>query len=125
MREIQKTFAEEFERVLVESDTSVRRLARLTGISRRTLENWLYRHSTGPRYVEPVLQIARVLQLPPVDTDRLLLSAGHPSLTRLRQKKQLQPDILLEWQLPPDTLKRAEAFRAGARAAVVTANALE
>jgi predicted ATPase len=105
MRAGQKTFAEEFERVLVESDTSVRRLARLTGISRRTMENWLYRHSTGPRYVEPVLEIARVLQLPAVDTDRLLLSAGHPSLTRLRQKKQLQPDILLEWQLPPDTQK--------------------
>ncbi|MFN2293019.1 MAG: ATP-binding protein [Candidatus Promineifilaceae bacterium] len=105
MRASQKTFAEEFERVLVESDTSVRRLARLSGVSRRTLENWLYRHTIRPRYPDPILQVARALQLPAVDIDRLLLSAGHPSLTRLRQNKQLQPDVLLEWQLPPDTHK--------------------
>lgn len=102
MRAGQKTFAEEFERVLVESDTSVRRLARLTGISRRTYENWLYGNTLRPRYIDQILQVARALQLQAVDTDRLLLSAGYPTLTRLRQNKQLQPDILLEWQLPPD-----------------------
>ena len=105
MRAERRTFAEEFERVLVESDTSVRRLARLSGVPRRTLENWLYRYSTGPRYVDPILQVARALQLPAVDTDRLLLTAGHPSLARLRRSKQLPPGLLLEWQLPPDAQK--------------------
>ncbi len=105
MRALQKTFAEEFERVLVESDTSVGRLSRLSGISRRTLENWLYGNTLRPRYVDQILHVARALQLHAVDTDRLLLSAGHPTLTRLRQKKQLKADILLEWQLPPDTQK--------------------
>jgi predicted ATPase/transcriptional regulator with XRE-family HTH domain len=103
MRALQKTFAEEFERVLVESDTSVRRLARLTGISRRTFENWLYGNTLRPRFIDQILHAARALQLNAVDTDRLLLSAGHPTLTRLRQNKQIQADILLEWQLPPDT----------------------
>jgi predicted ATPase len=105
MRTLQKTFAEEFERILVESDTSVGRLSRLSGISRRTLENWLYGNTLRPRYVDQILHVARALQLHAVDTDRLLLSAGHPTLTQLRQKKQLKADILLEWQLPPDTQK--------------------
>ena len=105
MRAVQKTFAEEFERILVESDTSVGRLARLSGISKRTLENWLYGNTLRPRNVDQILQVARVLHLPAMDIDKLLLSAGHPSLTRLRQKKQLQPDILLAWQLPPDIQK--------------------
>jgi predicted ATPase len=105
MRAVQKTFAEEFDRVLVESDTSVRRLARLSDISRRTLENWLYGYTLRPRYIDQILQVARALKLPAVKTDRLLLSAGYPTLTRLKQKNQLSPDILLEWQLPPDTQK--------------------
>ncbi len=103
MRAVQKTFAEEFEHILVESDTSVRRLSRLSGVSRRTLENWLYRHSALPRYIDPILHIARALQLPAMDTDRLLLAANYPTLTRLRQNRQLPPDILLDWQLPPDS----------------------
>ena len=58
-----KIFAEEFGRILVDSDTSVGRLARLSGISRRTLENWLYGNTLRPRHFEPILQVARVLHL--------------------------------------------------------------
>jgi transcriptional regulator with XRE-family HTH domain len=95
-------FAEEFERVLVDTDTSVGRLARLSGIPRRTLENWLYGNTLHPRHVEPILQIARVLHLPENITDRLLLSAGHPSLSDLRQgEKTLPAEFLRNWQLTP------------------------
>ncbi|MFN2136764.1 MAG: AAA family ATPase, partial [Candidatus Promineifilaceae bacterium] len=86
MRAGQKTFAEEFERVLVESDTSVRRLARLTGISRRTLENWLYGRTSRPRHIEPILDVAQALHLSTQDTDRLLRATEHPTLAQLKQQ---------------------------------------
>ncbi|MFN2140117.1 MAG: hypothetical protein ACK2U5_06535, partial [Candidatus Promineifilaceae bacterium] len=101
----QPSFAEEFERVLIETDTSIRRLSRLSDIPRRTLENWLYGRSQRPRHVEPVLAIANALHLPAHDADRLLMSAGHPSLAELqRQKKSLPPELLEDWQLAPDRL---------------------
>jgi hypothetical protein len=76
--EDQRTFAGELEKILTKTDTSVRRLERLCGISRRTLENWLYGHSQRPRHVEPILKRASALHLPAVDTNRLLLAAGYP-----------------------------------------------
>ncbi|MFN2278239.1 MAG: ATP-binding protein [Candidatus Promineifilaceae bacterium] len=101
----QPSFAEEFERVLIETDTSIRRLSRLSDIPRRTLENWLYGRSQRPRHVEPILTVARALHLPAHDADRLLMSAGHPSLAELqRQKKSLPPELLEDWQLAPDRL---------------------
>ena len=88
MREVQRSFAEEFERVLVESDTSVRRLARLTGISRRTLENWLYGRTSRPRHVDQILDVAQALHLTALDTDRLLQAAEQPTLTQLKQQSE-------------------------------------
>ncbi len=89
----------------METDTSVRRLARLSGVSRRTLENWLYGVTLHPRNIEPILRVAQALKLPAQDTDRLLESAGHPSLSSLKQqKKPLPAELLVDWQLAPDTL---------------------
>lgn len=105
MRDAHQSFAEELERVLVETDTSIRRLARLSGIPRRTLENWLYGDVRRPRYVEPILQMAQVLHLPAHDVDRVLVAAGHPSLNALKQgKKSVKPELLADWQLAPDKL---------------------
>ena len=105
MPEPSRTFAEEFEYVLMETDTSIRRLSRLANIPRRTLENWLYGHTLRPRHVEPVLQIAKALHLPAKDTDRLLVSAGHPTLSDLKQQKKSIPvELMQDWQVAPETL---------------------
>ena len=84
MRAVQKTFAEEFERVLVESDTSVRRLARISGISRRTLENWLYGHTLRPRYLDQILEVVRALRLPPT---------SRPVVLRPKNEQRLWPGV--------------------------------
>ena len=76
----QDSFAEAFERVLNETDTSIRRLSRLSGIPRRTLENWLYGRTQRPRYVEPILKVARALNLPVDDANKLLAAADYPAI---------------------------------------------
>lgn len=102
-REQNHTFAEELDFVLTSTDTSVRRLSRLTGVPRRTLENWLYGRVVHPRAVEPILQVAHALHLPAEDTDRLLQSAGHPPLADLAQQAQsLPPGLLRDWLPAPE-----------------------
>lgn len=116
MQDAQSNFAAEFERVLRESDTSVRRLARLSGVSRRTLENWRYGQTSRPRHVEPILQIARALDLSAAQTDRLLAAAGHPTLDRLRTRGWTCIEELLgSWRLPPNTLHGQRSAALGVR----------
>lgn len=100
-----ESFAEEFEYILTQADTSIRRLSRLSGIPRRTLENWLYGRTERPRQVEPILQVAQTLNLPVQDTDRLLKAAGYPAVAQLQQSKNGVPAKLLrDWQLAPNIL---------------------
>ncbi len=120
MREVERSFADEFERVLVGSDTSIRRLARLTGISRRTLENWLYGRTSRPRHIEPILDVAQALHLSAQDTDRLLQAAGHPTLVQLKKQSERhdnEPVIPLigrsaEWRTVQEALQAALQGRA-------------
>lgn len=104
-RQSQTTFAAEFERVLNETDTSIRRLSRLSGIPRRSLENWLYGRVLRPRDVEPILQIACALHMPSGDANRLLLAAGYPALEELQSAGySLPPELLEDWIVAPNTL---------------------
>ena len=115
MREVQRSFADEFEHVLVESDTSIRRLARLSGVPRRTLENWLYGHTSRPRHIEQIFDVASALHLTPRDTDRLLRAAEHPTLVQLKQQsewRESESSIPLtgrsaEWQKVQQALQTA------------------
>jgi transcriptional regulator with XRE-family HTH domain len=101
----QRSFADELELVLVETDTSIRRLARLSGIPRRSLENWLYGRTPRPRSAEPILHIASTLHLPASETDKLLIAAGYPSLGALiAQDQQIPAQLLADWQLAPNQL---------------------
>ncbi|MFN2140118.1 MAG: ATP-binding protein [Candidatus Promineifilaceae bacterium] len=101
----QPSFAEEFERVLIETDTSIRRLSRLSDIPRRTLENWLYGRSQRPRHVEPILTVARALHLPAGDANRLLAAAGYPTIEELVRDRSVQnPQLLEDWIVAPNTL---------------------
>jgi hypothetical protein len=100
-----ESFAKEFERVLNETDTGVRRLSRLTGIPIRTLENWIYGRVQRPRHIEPILKAAQALHLPANDTDRLLMAAGYPSLAELKQRgNSVAPELLADWQVAPNIL---------------------
>jgi len=76
-------FGDMLGRLLAENHTSVRRLERLSGVSRRTVENWLRGTARRPRQWEPVLRVALALHLSAVQTDALLRAAGHPALVML------------------------------------------
>lgn len=76
-------FAVVFGRILTDIDTSTRRAARLSGVSRRTLENWITGRTARPRDWRPIVKVAKALRLTTAETDRLLNAAGHPPLAQL------------------------------------------
>lgn len=59
-------------------------LAKLSGIPKPTIVNWLEGRVKRPRVVDDLLQIGAVLHLPTQAMSRLLQAAGHPPLTELR-----------------------------------------
>jgi non-specific serine/threonine protein kinase len=96
-------FGDVLGRYLAETHTSVRRLERLSGVSRRTVENWLHGPVRRPRHWEPVLRVAQALHLSAAKTDALLRAAGLPTLAAL-QKSPLtgrQTELLVLWPAPP------------------------
>jgi predicted ATPase len=76
-------------------------LARLTGISVRTIEKWTAEEMRRPRYLLDVLKVARVLLLNAQDTTALLCAAEHPPLAVLQaqicQTDDPQLMSLLSW----------------------------
>ena len=90
-------------RYLTETRTSVRRLEALSGVSRRTMENWLHGPVRRPRHWEPVLRVAHALHLPAADTDALLRAAGLPPLSALRVSglSRAQLELMMRWAAPP------------------------
>lgn len=108
-----EVFAELFGQVLAESHTSIRRLSRLSGVSRRTLENWADGTVRRPRHWEPVLLVARALHLPATKTDALLLAAGQPSVASLVATYAHSPyaHLLTTWKSPD-----GESAKAGSSA---------
>lgn len=95
-------------RYLAETYTSVRRLETLSGVSRRTVENWLHGPVRRPRHWEPVLRVARALHLSATKTDALLQAAGQPTLAVLRKSPltRVQSELLVIW---PPTLAATPA----------------
>lgn len=90
-------------RYLAETYTSVRRLESLSGVSRRTVENWLHGPVRRPRHWEPVLRVARALHLSAAKTDALLQAARLPTLAALRKAHltRVQSELLIMWPAPP------------------------
>ncbi len=101
-----RNLAEELDRLLVETDTSVRSLARQSGVSRRTLENWLSGRTLQPRRAEPLLRVAVALRLTRQETDRLLYAANQPRLNQLQQKGVALPRQLMTPERRADSLPR-------------------
>lgn len=58
-------------------------LASLTGIPKRSIENWLKGHSRRARDWHDVVKLAKALNLSPAETDKLLGAAGHPTIEAL------------------------------------------
>lgn len=100
-------FADVLARFLAESHTSVRRVSSLSGVSRRTIENWLSGRAQRPRDWEPLLKIAGALHLSREQTNELLVAAGlselaEPAAGTSDQRNSGQPGTLVEnWTTLP------------------------
>lgn len=74
-------------------------LARLTGVPKMTIVNWLGGRVKRPRAWQDVAKLARVLHLPASDADTLLRAAGYPSLEKLRHHTEddMEQHLLAFW----------------------------
>lgn len=62
--------------------------ARLAGLPRRTIANWLEGVVQKPRHWQDVVKLARALRLDRTEADELLRAAGYPPLFRLQAQAQ-------------------------------------
>ncbi len=76
-------------------------LARLTGVPKATIVNWLEGRVSRPRSHTDLLQLAATLHLDENETSELLLSAGHPSVAELRSVATQQDNVRLLTLLAP------------------------
>lgn len=81
-----KSFADVFTQTLDKRSTSIRAAARLSKISRRTLENWSAGKVRRPRSWRQLVQLARALRLTADETNQLLTAATHPPLEALNRR---------------------------------------
>ncbi len=77
---------------LQRTHTSVNRLAKLSGIPQRTIANWLNGFIKKPHQWQSLVKVASALHLNPAETDELLLTAEHPSLSELSRTAASRPD---------------------------------
>lgn len=61
-------------------------LARLSGVPKATIVNWLEGRVRRPRGSEDLLRLAAVLHLSAAETSELLQAAGHPTVAELREQ---------------------------------------
>lgn len=77
------TFAEVLNGFITRSRYSSKTLADLSGVSKRTIENWRAAEVTRPRVVDDLLRIAAALRLDAIETTELLQEANHASIEEL------------------------------------------
>ncbi len=75
-------------------------LARLSGIPKATIVNWLEGRVKRPRGSEDLLKLAAILHLEEGEATELLQSAGHPSIAEFREQAR-QDDGALSALLTP------------------------
>ncbi len=83
-------------------------LARLTGVPKATIVNWLEGRVSRPRSYADLLQLAAAMRLDEGEASELLMAAGHPSLAELRSHATQQDDVQL-WTLLAPWLEPAPA----------------
>src|SRR5690606_15688520 len=80
------TFTHVMRECLMRSGYNACQVARLAGLPRRTLSNWLEGGVTKPRNWLDVVKLARALRLPRNEANKLLAAAGYPPLAQLQQQ---------------------------------------
>ncbi|MEM7032273.1 MAG: helix-turn-helix domain-containing protein, partial [Chloroflexota bacterium] len=75
---------------------TVGQLAKLSGLPKRTIANWLAGRVARPRVSHDLLKVAQVLNLNAEEVSKLLETVGHPSLAELKQVAQRDKDDELE-----------------------------
>ena len=80
---------------LVRSGYNACQVARLAGLPRRTLSNWLEGGVTKPRNWLDVVKLARALRLPRNEANELLAAAGYPPLAKLQQQAKNEAEYSL------------------------------
>lgn len=118
MAEKTLAFADVLGRFVTRADYSSRQLARLSGVPRKTIANWLAGQVQRPRYRLPLLKVAQALHLGEADTDSLLRAAGHAItikellvLARNREDKELE-EVLSPWAEVIEKQLRETPFQA-------------
>lgn len=81
------------------SGYNICQVARLSGLPRRTVANWLDGVVTKPRNWLDVVKLARTLRLPFNEANKLLAAAGYPSLAQLQQqaKNEAEHSLFALW----------------------------
>lgn len=74
-------------------------LARLSGLPRMTLVNWLEGQAKNPRHWQDVLRLAQALRLNQKEADELLQAAGFPAISQLsdQAQKESNREMLGAW----------------------------
>lgn len=95
-------------------DYSASQLARLTGLPRRTIANWLEGTAKRPRFWTDVLKLARVLHLNRKEADELLGAATFPPISQLQAQPLAGPEqeLLAVWTKAQTTAEKPPPFQA-------------
>lgn len=80
---------------LEKTDNTAARLARKSGVPKRTLARWLSGDILHPYHWQPLVQVAVALELSETGADRLLQAAGKDAIHSLRRAAQTQADRAL------------------------------
>lgn len=81
---------------LDKTDNTAARLARLSGVPKRTLTRWLSGDVLHPHEWQPLVKVAIALHLDGAQTDRLLRAASHNSVRQLLAQARDRDRALLE-----------------------------
>ncbi|MCP5094877.1 MAG: tetratricopeptide repeat protein [Chloroflexi bacterium] len=92
-------------------------LAKLSGIPKPTIVNWLEGRVRKPRGVNDLLRLTAVLHLQESEASNLLQSAGHPAIPELRQSaiqtgNNKQVKLLAQWAEQPQPQAKQAPFQA-------------
>lgn len=79
-----ETFADVLGHYVQRSHYAAPQVAALSGVSRRTIANWLGGIALKPQQWQAVVKVAAALKLNEAETSHLLMAAGHSPLPELR-----------------------------------------
>ncbi|MCB8966358.1 MAG: tetratricopeptide repeat protein [Ardenticatenaceae bacterium] len=100
---MQETLADVLSEYVDRAHYSSGKLAKMTGLSRKSINNWLDGTVSKPQQWQVLTRLAAVLHLTELETNRLLLSAHHPTIADLRQNITTADDHALLAPWPPST----------------------